>query len=376
MKPFAKSLLLAAGAGMLAVSAQAADVKIGFPGPITGSLAFLGQHMKWGAELAAEEVNAAGGVLGGKLIVNMQDSKCSPPDAVAAVEKMVDQDKVDILMGDICSGATMAVMPIAERAKLPLVVTISTHPDITNKAGVGGNKWVFRINPTDSLMGGTIANLVKKAGYKRIAYLAEDTDYGRGGVSIVRKNLGAAAETVSEDYIEKSGTEFLSVLTRLRSEKPDAILLFMLDQQLLNFMKQYVQFGLKVPLVGRPALVSGLVKDLLATGKFNGSWTIYPYYAGYKGAANATFVEAYKKKFGEEPHYAGFEMYDGVKMIAEAIKAAGSADPEAVRDALAKGEFKSLLGSIKFDDHHQAHNSVLLLEVKGGALEVTGLFGT
>ena len=316
----AKTMMIAAGAAMLACSVQAADVKIGFPGPITGSLAFLGQHQKWGAELAAEEVNAAGGLLGGKLIVSMQDSKCSPPDSVAAVEKMVNQDSVDVLMGDICSGATMAIMPIAERAKLPLVVTISTHPDITNKAGVGGNQWTFRINPTDALMGGTIAKLAVDAGYKRIAYIAEDTDYGRGGVSIVRENIGSAAETVSEDYIEKSGTEFLSVLTRIRSEKPDAILLFMLDQQLLNFMKQYVQFGLDIPLVGRPALVSGLVKDLLATGKFDGSWTIYPYYAGFEGDANAAFVGAYKKKFGEEPHYAGFEMYDGVKMIAEAIR--------------------------------------------------------
>ena len=373
---FAKSMAGVLGAALFALPATAADVTIGFPGPITGSLAFLGQHMKWGAELAAEEVNAAGGVLGGKLIVEMQDSKCSPPDSVAAVEKMIDQDKVDILMGDICSGATMAIMPIAERAKKPLVVTISTHPDITNKAGVGGNQWVFRINPTDALMGGTIANLVKKAGHKRIAYIAEDTDYGRGGVKIVRGDLGAGVEAVSEDYIEKSATEFLSVLTRIRSEKPDAILLFMLDQQLLNFMKQYVQFGLDIPLIGRPALVSGLVKDLLATGKFDGSWTIYPYFAGYDGKANVAFVDAYTKKFGQEPHYAGFEMYDGVKMIAEAIKKAGSANPDAVREALAKGEFTSILGSVKFDANHQAHNSVLLMEVKGGKLGVTGLFGT
>jgi len=359
-----------------AAAAQAQDIKIGFPGPITGSLAFLGQHMKWGAELAAEEVNAAGGVLGRKIGVTMQDSKCAPPDAVAAAEKMLTQDNIDVLMGDICSGATLALMPIAEREKTPLVVTISTHPDITSKAGVGGNPWVFRINPTDGMMGGAIAGLVEKAGYKSIAYVAEDTDYGRGGVKIVRDTLGAKAATVGEDFIEKSATEFLSVLTRIRSKKPDAILLFMLDQQLLNFMKQYVQFGLDIPLVGRPALVSGLVKDLLATGKFDGSWTIYPYYEGYAGAKNAAFVAAYTKRFGQAPHYTGFEMYDGVKLIADAVKRAGSTDAAKVRDALKGSKFESVLGAIQFDANNQAHNSVLLLKVKGGKLEVDGLFGT
>lgn len=366
----------ALGAATLACPAQAEDIKIGFPGPITGSLAFLGQHMKWGAELAVEEINAAGGVPGGKLSFVMQDSKCSPPDSVAATERMIAQDKVNVLFGDICSGATLALMPIAERAKLPLIVTISTHPEITAKAGAGGNPWVFRTVPTDAMMGGTIAKLVRDAGFKRVAYIAEDTDYGRGGVKIVRETLGGKVAAVSEDYLEKSATEFLSVLTRIRSQKPDAILLFMLDQQLLNFMKQYVQFGLDIPLVGRPALVSGLVKDLLASGKFNGSWTIYPYYAGYQGKANVAFVEAYKKKFGEEPHYAGFEMYDGIKALAQALKQAGKASPEAIRDALAKGTFTSVLGEIRFDDHHQAHNGVLLLKVKNGVLEVEGVSGT
>lgn len=370
------SVLAAIGAAVLVYPAQAEDIKIGFPGPITGSLAFLGQHMKWGAELAADEINAAGGVLGGKVSVVMQDSKCSPPDSVAAVERMIAQDEVNVLFGDICSGATLALMPIAERAKLPLIVTISTHPDITAKAGTGGNPWVFRTVPTDAMMGGTIAQQVKDAGFKRIAYVAEDTDYGRGGVKIVRETLGDGVATLGEDYIEKSATEFLSVLTRIRSQKPDAILLFMLDQQLLNFMKQYVQFGLDIPLVGRPALVSGLVKDLLASGKFDGSWTIYPYYAGYQGEANVAFVEAYKKKFGEEPHYAGFEMYDGIKVLAQALQQAGSADPAAIREALAKGTFASILGDIRFDDNHQAHNGVLLLKVKNGVLEVEGLSGT
>ena len=102
---------------LLPVRSQAQDVRIGFTGPITGPAAFLGQQMKWGAELAVDEVNKNGGVLGRKISFQMQDSQCRPADALSAAEMLLSQDKVDVLLGDLCSGATMALMPVAEKAK-------------------------------------------------------------------------------------------------------------------------------------------------------------------------------------------------------------------------------------------------------------------
>ena len=147
----AATLLAAIGA-----PARAEDVRIGFPGPITGPASFLGQQMKWGAEQATDEINKRGGLLGRKLSFVMQDSQCRPADAVSASEKLVSKDKVDVLLGDLCSGATMAVMPLAERAGKPMIVSISTLPEITEKAGVGGNKWVFRTVPDDRMLAGVI----------------------------------------------------------------------------------------------------------------------------------------------------------------------------------------------------------------------------
>ncbi len=365
-------LLALARAGVLAlaaaaaVSASAQDIRIGIPGPVTGPVSFLGQHMKWGAELAVDEINRKGGVLGRKVSFIMQDSACRPADSVAAVEKLISQDKVDLLLADLCSGATMALMPVVEKAGRPMLVSISTLPEITQKAGVGGNKWVFRTVPNDVMLANVVAR--KMAGLKSIAFVAEDTDYGRGGVRLLKTLIPADLKVISEDYVKNTETDFLPVLTRLRSSKPDAIGAFMLDQQGLNFMKQYQQFGLAMPIVGRPPLVSGLVVDLLASGKFNGSWTVYPYYEAWSSPENDAFTKPFAERFKQGPHYVAYGVYEAIQIAADAIRRAGSAEPSAVREALVKTNYKGILGQVRFDPNQQSHNNLMYLQVEGGKL--------
>jgi branched-chain amino acid transport system substrate-binding protein len=252
-------------------------------------------------------------------------------------------------------------------------VSISTHPDITAKAGVGGNPWVFRTVPNDVMLAQVIAKELGAAAYKTIAFLAEDTDYGRGAVALLKTKLGPDLKIISEDYVKNSETDFLQVLTRLRSAKPDALGIYMLDQQGFNFMRQYVQFGMSTPLVARPPLVSALVADLLATGKFNGSWTVYPYYDAYNSAPNRAFVEPFKKLHDQGPHYVAFGMYEGFMIAADAIARAGSAEPSKMRDALKATHYEGILGKVEFDAHGQAHNSLMFLKVNDGKLRVQDL---
>lgn len=370
-------LMLAAAVALVAAlpavaPAQQEEIRIGVPGPVSGAVAYLGQHMRWGSELAAEEINARGGVLGRKVTIRMEDTKCNPAEAVGAAERLLNREQVAVLTGDICSSATLALMPVVERAQIPMVVAISTHPGITEKAGVGGNPWVFRTNPTDVLMARAMGAYIAKKGHRTVAFLVEDTDYGRTGMKILKEELsGQGIRTVSEDVFKQKETDFLPALTRLKGMTVDALVVYALDQDLVNIMKQYRQLGLKMPLTGRPALVSGLVKDMLPA--FNGSSTIYPYYADYEGARNREFVARYTAKYKEAPHYVGFANYEAVHLIAEAIAAAGSTRPEAVREALRKIRYSSLLGTVAFDDHHQAHNKVLILEVQDGKLAVVEL---
>lgn len=364
---------LAALAFLLPAAAPAQDIRIGFTGPVTGPAAFLGQQMKWGAELAVARLNAAGGVLGRKVAFEMQDSQCRPADALSGAEKLLTKDNVDVLLGDLCSGATMALMPVAEKAGKPMIVSISTLPEITAKAGAGGNPWVFRTVPNDTMMVKAATAKLKASGAKSIAFLVEDTDYGRASVALLKADLGAAVQVASEDYVKPTEADFLSVLTRLRAAKPDAIAVFMLDQQATNLAKQYVQFGLSIPLVGRPPLMAPQIKELIGQGKFEGSWTVYPYYDQYHNAANDAFVSAFVAANKQPPHYVAYGIYESILVVADAIKRAGSTDPKAVRDALEKTDYPGILGPIAFDANHQAHNNMVYLVAGGGKLEVKEL---
>lgn len=354
-------------------AADAGDIRIGFTGPVTGPAAFLGQQMKWGAELAEQTLNAAGGIGGRHVSVQMQDSQCRPADALSGAEKLLYQDKVDLMLGDLCSGATLALMPVVEKAGRPMIVSIGTLPAITAKAGVGGNPWVFRSVPNDSMLVGVGAARLKAGAVKRIAFLAEDTDYGRASVSLLKGLLPADTRIVSEDYVKSTEADFLSVLTQYRASKPDALAVFMLDQQGVNLMKQYAQFGLTMPLVGRPPLIAPQARELIASGRFNGSWTVYPYYDQYHSPANDAFVKRFTEQFKQGPHYVAYGVYEGILVAADAIKRAGGTDPVAVRDALAQTRYQGILGPIVFDDHHQAHNNMLLLTVDNGSLGVKEL---
>ena len=358
-------------AALCALPVSAQEIKIGFPGPVTGPVQFLGQHMKWGAEQAVDEINRKGGVLGRKISFVMQDSVCRPADSVAATERLLSQDKVDVVLGDLCSGASLALMPVIEKAGKPMIVSISTLPEITQKAGVGGNKWVFRSVPNDLMLANVIARQMKP--FKSIAFLGEDTDYGRGAIKLLKEKLGTDVRILSEDYVKQSENDFLPVFTRLRSTRPDALVVYMLDQQGANMMKQYAQFGLTAPIVGRPPLVSPLVSELLASGKFNGSWTVYPYYDKFSSPENDAFTKPFAEKNKQGPHYVAYGIYEAIQIAADAIRRAGSTDANAVREALLKTDYKGILGNVKFDANNQSHNNLMYMLVENGRLGVKEL---
>ena len=185
--------------------------------------------------------------------------------------------------------------------------------------------------------------------------------------------MGPNTAVISEDYVKSSEADFLPMLTKFRSAKPEALGIYMLDQQGFNFMKQYLQFGLTMPLVARPPLVAPLVTDMLATGKFNGSWTVYPYYDQFRSAENDAFTKPFAEKNKQGPHYVAYGIYESILVAADAIRRAGTTEPAAVREALVKTNFKGILGPIVFDDHNQSHTNLMLMTVDSGKLRVKEL---
>jgi branched-chain amino acid transport system substrate-binding protein len=117
------------------------------------------------------------------------------------------------------------------------------------------------------------------------------------------------------------------------------------------------------------------VVDLIASGKFDKSWTVYPYYDKYDGATNAAFVKAYLERHKEPPHYVAYGAYEAVLVAADAIKRAGSTDADKVREALGKTDLERILGRLSFDQHNQAHNKMMFLQVQGNKLVLVELAG-
>lgn len=358
--------------------AAADPIVIGLSSPQTGGAAYLGQHQRWGAELAINEINAAGGAIGQQLELSVQDNQCNPTQGATSAEQLISVGKVSAIVGALCSSATLSIMPIIEKAKIPLVVETSTSPKITEQAGVGGNTWTFRINPSDSELAVGLARfLIADGKIKKVAFAGEDTDYGRGGHSALKTVLEKNGIEVGDgDFFGRDTQDFSAFLARMASEKPDAIALYLNGADELNFLRQYRASGLSVPLTGRVEF-SELQEGIVESGAINGATSVYPYSEQIPAGENAAFVETFKKKFGELPNTQSYEAYTAIKLVADAIERAKSSEPAKIRDALESATYKATLGDVlKFDDHHQAHPSAVILQIENGKVVVKGLFNT
>src|SRR5262252_5223869 len=178
-----KRAVAAAMLALFAAPASAESILIGVSTPSTGPAAVASEWELWGIELAAEEINAAGGLLGKKVETMVLDNKCNPSEAVNVANKLVEA-KVVAIIGSHCSSAHLAAMPIIKDAKVPMITGIASNPQITDESGVGGNDWAFRINPSDKAMMDALgAYLGNKKIFKTVAIVGEDTDFGRGGAA-------------------------------------------------------------------------------------------------------------------------------------------------------------------------------------------------
>jgi branched-chain amino acid transport system substrate-binding protein len=371
------SALLIAGTAQLA-AAQQGPIVIGSSIPMTGGVSTFGQHSRWGSELAMAEANAAGGVLGRKIEIDFQDNRCNPAEAVKSVTQMIADKKYVAILDGLCSSVAMAIMPLAERAGIPFVVANASATAIAEKSGVGGNKWTFKVNPTDaSMLDALIAWLDKEGKAGNIAFLGEDTDFGRAGSAGLEGALKKRNHKLaSVDFYQKGTADFTTVFAKIKSKKPAALALYAIDADFQNAMRQWYSVGGGVPLTGR-VLVDQVPKEIMASGFLDGTTSVQPYDSTIDMPANKAFVEAFTKKNGTAPIMVSFEAYESTKILIDAIKRAGSTNPAAVRDALAKTKFPSILGTtLEFDQNNLVHNNAVILGVRGGKVVVLGFSKT
>lgn len=345
--------------------------KIGLVSPLSGANARYGAFANKGANLAAKEINATGGVLGKRIEFVSGDSQCVPAEGVSATKRMISFDKLPIIIGDICSSVTLAMQPLVEEASVLLVNAASSNPAITYKAGVGGFKWSFRNYPTDESRAAIVLeHAVKNRSLKNFAVLSVDSDYGRGAITFTKKYLPRYpdARIVSEDYYKDSETDFRPVLSKIKSNGTQAIIMYGQADTTPIIARQMLEMGLagKVMLVGNGEF--NTAKTIAAAPSvMNGSIEAAAWLPEWTSARSQKFVEEYKKAYaGEMPNNHAYTHWETTHLIATAIKAANSLKNDDIRVALSRIKYDSAMGAMTFDDHNQAILPMVLLEVVDG----------
>jgi branched-chain amino acid transport system substrate-binding protein len=360
------------------VKAQTEPIIIGGSAPLTGTVAHFGQNSRWGAGLAIEEANAKGGVLGRKIEIEFQDNRCNPAEAVKSVTQMLAEKKYVAIYDGLCSSAALAIMPLVERAAVPFIVANASATSIAEKSGVGGNKWTFKVNPTDaSMLDALIGWLDKDGKANNIAFLGEDTDFGRAGSSGLEAALKKRNHTLATvDFFQKGTVDFTPVITKIKAKKPALLALYAIDADFKNLISQWYSLGGGIPLTGR-VLVDQVPKEIMESGFLDGTTSVQPWDPSVDTPANKAFVESFTKRYNVAPMLISFESYETIKILIDAIRRSGNASPAAIRDALATTKYQSILGPVlEFDANNLIHNNAVIFTIRGGKVVIVGMSKT
>ncbi|MBI2655337.1 ABC transporter substrate-binding protein [Candidatus Woesearchaeota archaeon] len=342
--------------------------KIGVMYPLTGDGAAYGLPIQRTTKIAIDEINAQGGVNGRKLEVIYEDSKCNPKDGNAAAQKLVNLDKVKVIIGGVCSGETLGAAPITEAAKVVLISPSATNPDITN-----AGDFVFRLAPSDAFAGVVASNYAfNDLKAKKAAVISETTDYAQGLRKVFKENFAKlGGEIVADETFNPEDTDFRTQVTKAKASNPDVIYL----------VPQTVPKGI---LLVKQVKEAGVTKQLLTPEVLLGRNTIAENAADLEGLIGveqkfddkapkaAAVLGKYKQQANEEapfPFYMS-AAYDAVYLVSDAIAKNGY-DGEKIRDYLyAVDGYEGAGGKVTIDGKGDVVMDFSVKQVKSGELVI------
>ena len=341
------ALLAMAG---LATAAQAADLKIGVAEALSGGAAQYGSAIRNGFQLAADELNAAGGINGDKIVLVVEDEQGKKEEAINVFKKLIFQDKVLMVFGPTLSNSAQAADPVAQAAKTVAFGTSNTADGITS---IGD--YVFRNSVTEAdVLPATIKTAVAKAGVKKVAvFYGNDDVFTKSGYDNFKKALeDLKIPVTTTETFAKGDVDFKAQLTKIKATNPDAIVLSALLAEGAPIMVQARQIGLNVPIIGGNGMNSTKIFEL-AKDKSDGLYVGSPWSASNDTAENAKFIKAYTAKYSAAPDQFAAQAYDALYIAAQAIKSVKitgqlPADRTAVRDALPKVKWTGATGAFEF----------------------------
>ena len=349
------------------------DIVVGMYGSLTGDGASFGQSSREGTELAVDEINAGPGLLGGRKIrLLVEDDQSKPEEASNAVTKLVTQDKVVAVLGEVASRRSLAAAPVSQKYQVPMISPSSTNERVTE---VGD--YIFRVCFIDPFQGEVLAKFsYNDLKARRVAILKDiQQDYSVGLTDSISKHFTALGGQVLDPVSYSSGdADFKAILTQVRSQKPDAVFVTGYYPEAAIIVRQARELGMKMAILGG----DGWVGDSLQNGReaLNNTYISNHYSGDNPDPVVQNFVKAYRARFNREPDAIAALAYDAVKVLADALTRANSTDGPKLRDALATADVPGVTGRLKINAQRNVDKPAVIQEVTYANGEVKFVYKT
>jgi branched-chain amino acid transport system substrate-binding protein len=349
-------------------------IKVGVYGPFTGGSSPMGASMRDGARLAADEINAKGGVLGKKIELVERDDQATPERGAQVMQDLVSNEKVVAVLGPINTGVALASYKYPMQAKIPLLINVSAGAPVNELFKDNPDNYVFRIAASDDIQAEMIVGeAVDKRGLKKVAFLCDETNYGQNGCK--KMTEAATKRGITPVYVGKfkiKDTDMTPQLQEARKAGAQAVLTYGIGPELAQIANGMNKLGWKVPMI---ASWTASMSNFIDAAAANGNGVQMPQTFIQEGATRpqaTAFIDAYKKKYGADripSAVSAAQGYDSMHLLANAIAQAGSTDGPKVKAALEnlnapyEGAIATFNKPYSATDHEAIHKEQVVMGV-------------
>ena len=337
-------------------------IKVGEFASLTGKEATFGQMSHHGTQLAIEEVNAAGGVLGKKIQLIYEDDQSKAGEPATVVKKLISRDRVIAVLGEVASTRSMEAAPICQQNKIPMISPSSTNVKLTEMGD-----YIFRVCFTDEFQGKLLANFAQRTlKAMKIAVMTDvKSDYSVGLSGYFKSSFTASGGAIVAEQTYNGGDkDFKGQLTAIKATSPDAIIVTGYYTDVGLIVKQAKQLGITVPLFGGDGWESSKLIEI-GGADVEGTYFSTHFSPEEKSPAGENFVKKFQAKYHEVPDAMAALGYDSAMVLFEAIKRAGTVEGPKLRDAIgATKDHPGITGTITLDEKRNAPKAAVILTVK------------
>jgi branched-chain amino acid transport system substrate-binding protein len=342
-------------------------IKVGQYASLTGSEAAFGRSSDEGTQVAIEEVNKAGGVLGKQIELITEDNRTQAGESATIVKKFISRDQVVAVLGEVATGRSLEAAPICQAAGVPMITPSSTNPRVTEFGD-----YIFRVCFTDPFQGRVLAgfafNTLKA---RKVAILSDVSSAYSVGLSQLFKEpfLAMGGQVVSEQKYASRDKDFKAQLTAIKASEPDAICVPGYYTEAGLIIRQARDLGITIPIFGGDGWEAPELIEIAGGDALKNTFYSTHFSPVQDSPAVKKFVAAYRAKFNKTPDAMAALGYDSAIALAEAIKKAGSTDGTKLRDALAATDFVGATGHTKLDAKRNANKPAVIITVENGTFK-------